>query len=170
MRDEISIRKYHTDDYSYCRDLWLELTQYHQQIYDDNSIGGDDPASGFDSHLEDYGLDSLWVAEYNSRIVALIGLIVSGTSAEVEPIIVNKLYRNKGIGKELLQFMINHVTNEGINYLSIKPVARNAKAIKIFHEIGFTTLGHIELFMSLKEDEIKKWRSEIKIHDLAFRF
>lgn len=170
MSEDVKIRNYKEFDYTLCQKMWIELTEYHQEIYADPSIGGENLAQGFKEHLEQYGGESIWVAEVDEIIIGLIGLIVRGKAAEVEPIIIKSSHRNKGIGKKLLQFIINHAIEKEIKYLSIKPVARNKKAIKIFHEMGFNTIGHIELFMCLKEKENKKWKTGIEIHDIPFEY
>ncbi len=170
MLDKVRIRNYKESDIALCQKMWIELTEYHQEIYDDPSIGGENLAQGFKDHLEQYGGESFWVAEEDEIIIGLIGLIVRGEAAEVEPIIIKSSHRNKGIGKKLLRFIINHAIEKEIKYLSIKPVARNKLAIKIFHEMGFNTIGHVELFMNLKEKESKKWKTGIKIHDISFDY
>ena len=59
----VAIRDYATGDYSACRQLWVELTEYHQRIYEDPAIGGDDPGVGFDDYLALPQRVSSWVAE-----------------------------------------------------------------------------------------------------------
>jgi len=170
MLEDVKIRNYKESDDVFCQNLWIELTEYHQEIYDDPSIGGENLAQGFKDHLEQYGGESIWVAEVDEMIIGLIGLIVRGKAAEVEPIIIKSSHRKKGIGKKLLRFIINHAREKEIKYLSIRPVARNKMAIKIFHKMGFNTIGHVELFMDLKEKENKKWKTGIKIHDISFDY
>ncbi|MBI4300887.1 MAG: hypothetical protein HY677_07095, partial [Chloroflexi bacterium] len=40
---ETTIREYRTADFEACRSLWGELTRHHREIYEDPTIGGDDP-------------------------------------------------------------------------------------------------------------------------------
>jgi len=37
------IRKYQPDDREQCRALWRELTEWHREIYEDTTIGGEHP-------------------------------------------------------------------------------------------------------------------------------
>jgi hypothetical protein len=53
--------------------------------------------------------------------------------------------------------------------VNIKPVARNASAIKAFHELGFRTLGHLQLFMSLERSE-DYWRDGMNVHGCRFDY
>ena len=59
---EIEIREYRPTDLSAGRDLWRQLTQRHRDIYDDQSIGGDDPGLQFDDYLATDELAGPWVA------------------------------------------------------------------------------------------------------------
>ncbi len=170
MSEDVKIRNYKVSDNELCQKMWIELTEYHQEIYDNPSIGGENPGQAFNEHLEKYGEENIWVAVVDKMIVGLVGLIVRGKEAEVEPIIISSAYRKKGIGKKLLRFIINHASKKEIKYLSIRPVARNKKAMKLFYEMGFNILGHIELFMNLKEKESKKWKTGIEIHDIPFEY
>ena len=48
----VGIREYASADYSACRMLWVELTEHHRRIYEDPSIGGDDPGGAFDDVID----------------------------------------------------------------------------------------------------------------------
>jgi hypothetical protein len=60
---EVAIRPYRPTDLEACRALWVELVQRHREIYQDPSIGGDDPGLYFDRHLAQVGAERIWVAE-----------------------------------------------------------------------------------------------------------
>lgn len=100
---EIIIRKYKPADREGCRRLWVELTEWHRQIYQDQSIGGTHPEDHFDKHLAEVGAGGLWVAALDSEVVGLIGLVVGEGDAEIEPLIVSKSYRSKGVGRRLVE-------------------------------------------------------------------
>jgi len=171
MLEGLIIRRYKDSDNVSCQNLWAELTEYHKEIYADPSIGGENPGQIFNTHIEKYGEEDIWVAEVGREIVGLVGLIVKGNEAEVEPIVISKSYRKQGIGGQLLKFIINHARERGTKYLSIRPVARNKEAMKIFYKLGFKIIGHIELFMDLeKKEERKKRKTGIDIHDLPFQY
>ena len=75
MSDDVRIRKYSPEDYDACRALWGELTERHRQIYSDDSIGRPDPGAHFDDHLARAGAERLIVAESESKVVGLTGLV-----------------------------------------------------------------------------------------------
>lgn len=111
---KITIRDYHASDFEVCRSLWVELTRHHREIYEDPTIGGDDPGWGFDAYMDNAQRRGMWVAEVEGQVVALSGLLVRGEEGEVEPVIVSSPYRRKGIGMMLVQ----HVVQEARSSLS----------------------------------------------------
>lgn len=100
-------------------------------------------------------------------IVGLSGLLWEGGEATIEPIIVDRRCRRTGVGRRLIETAIEESRRRGATDVNIKPVARNPSAIQTFHELGFRTLGHLQLFMSLDRDD-SYWRSGIEVHGRAF--
>lgn len=162
-----TIRNYQSRDREQCRNLWKELTEWHRKIYGDPTIGGEHPEDHFDKHLAKVGPNRLWVAIHNSKVVGLVGLIVEGEEAEVEPLIVSKAYRHKGIGKKLLHTVVSEAHNLDVKILTVKPVARNIQAIKFFYQQGFKNLGQIELCMDFCE---YPWKAGPKLFERPFNF
>ena len=163
-----TIRGYEHGDLQACRDLWVELTNHHRKIYGVDSIGGDDPGSQFDDHLVAVGPNRLWVAEVDERVIGLTGLIVDGTSGEVEPVVVTESERGRGFGKALLARVINEARDADIRLLSVRPVGRNSAALRFFHDAGFDVLGHIETFMDLRGERV--WVAGEEVAGRDFRF
>jgi N-acetylglutamate synthase-like GNAT family acetyltransferase len=167
VTDKIVIRKYRPIDKESCRGLWRELTEWHRQLYEDPHIGGLHPEDYFDKHLKKVGADLLWVALIDYRVVGLVGLMVEEEEAEVEPLIVSQPYRNRGIGRRLLETVIVEVRRLDVRFLSVKPVARNIETIKFVHKQGFKNIGQVELFMDLSK---KQWKKGLNLFDLQFNF
>lgn len=163
--NKLVIRKYLPTDKEICRNLWRELTEWHRQIYQDPSIGGSHPEDYFDKHLEKVRADHLWVATIDLRVVGLVGLIRTEEAAEIEPLIVSKPYRNRGIGKRLIEIVIPEAVSLGVKFLSVKPVARNREAIRLFYKQGFRNIGRIELFIDFSNQQ---WKKGLNIFDLDF--
>src|ERR671918_2424786 len=69
------IREYEERDRDACRALWVQLTQWHRDIYDDQSIGSGDPAGWFDSYLAEKEPVAVWVAELDERVVGFTGAL-----------------------------------------------------------------------------------------------
>jgi GNAT superfamily N-acetyltransferase len=166
----IAVRDYAPGDRAACRLLWAELTEHHRRIYEDPSIGGDDPGSGFGDYLALPERVASWVAESAGRVVGLTGLLDRGASGEVEPIVVTGPLRGQGIGRLLIERAAAEAAARGYQYLAIRPVARNVSAIRHFHEAGFRTLGgHVDLTMDLPGRQ-HRWLDGARLHGLEFRY
>ena len=154
-----------TDDREQCRTLWRELTEWHRHIYGDPTIGGDQPEDQFDNHLAEVGPQRLWVATCNAHVVGLVGLIKRNQEAEMEPLIVSEAHRRQGLGAQLTRTVISIARTLNVRMLSVRPVARNVQAIQFFHEQGFVTLGHIELFLDFSKS---RWNLGPQLFDCEF--
>jgi GNAT superfamily N-acetyltransferase len=166
----VLVRDYADGDYAACRLLWVELTEHHRRIYKDPSIGGDDPGSGFDDYLATTERVGSWIAEIEGAVVGLTGLFDRGTSGEVEPVVVTERLRSEGLGRRLIDHVVQEAQARGYEYLAIRPVARNVSAIRRFHEAGFQTLGgHLDLTMDLKRRR-HDWLQGERLHGLDFEY
>jgi GNAT superfamily N-acetyltransferase len=97
-------------------------------------------------------------------------LIVEGQEAEVEPIVVTPKYRSAGIGRALIRHVIDEAQKLQVRYLNVRPVARNIDAISFFHDAGFDTLGHIELFVDLRAPSSDTWEPGPELFGRAFKY
>jgi len=167
MAEKVTIRRYRRADRASCRRLWRDLTERHREIYCDPTIGGKDPGDHFDKHLTKVGEKNVWVAVIGEKVVGLLGMIIDDEEAEMEPVVVHHSHRGKGIGSALVMTAVKEAEKLGVKYLNVRPVARNAEAIKFFRAKGFENIGRIELFMDFSD---KNWRTGIEVHDLQFRY
>jgi N-acetylglutamate synthase-like GNAT family acetyltransferase len=148
--------------------LWRELTEWHREIYQDPHIGGEHPEDYFDKHLAKVGPEQLWVAVHESKVVGLVGLMSAEyDEVEIEPLIVSKAYRDKGIGTRLVKTVIAEAQKRGVKYLNVSPVARNISTIQFLYKLGFTNLGHIQLFMDFSN---YTWRAGPELFGHKFKF
>jgi N-acetylglutamate synthase-like GNAT family acetyltransferase len=162
-------RPYNREDYAACRLLWAELTEYHRTICDSPEIGGDDPGADFDEFMADRSRAGVWVATRDQTIVGLAGLLVDGAEGELEPVVVSVTCRGQGVGRRLIETVIGQATTQGLRSLKVRPVARNADAMRVFRKSGFGTLGHVELFMNLGESRTE-WNEGIEIHGESYNY
>ena len=166
----LSIHSYRSADKRACRELWRQLAEKHAEIYSDPRIARENVESFFDEHLERIGPTRIWVATVGSKVVGFVGLVVSGESAEdgeIEPLVVHKNYRGRGIGRSLADTAGREARRLGVKYITVRPVARNREALGFFREIGFDKIGRIELFIDLTA---KKWEQSIELHGMSFEF
>jgi N-acetylglutamate synthase-like GNAT family acetyltransferase len=164
----VTIRRYEEQDSAACRSLWAELARWHRALYDDPSLGGDDPGSGFDRYREDFAEARLWVAERKGSIVGLLGLIIRGKQAEVEPVVVSFDVRGQGIGRSLVETAVEAAQAEGVRQIKVSPVARNGTALRFFHGLGFDTLGHVDLLLDFERPK-GYWRERERLAEREFR-
>jgi ribosomal protein S18 acetylase RimI-like enzyme len=162
----VRIRVYRKTDLKACRKLWKELTEKHREIYSDPTIGGDDPGMFFDDHLRRVGSKRIWIAEEGGEVVGLVGLVVEGEDAEIEPLVVAKSRRGRGIGGTLAKEAMTAAKEvEGVKFITVRPVARNKEAIEFFRKQGLVNVGRVEFFTDLAG---KKWKKGLRIHGLDF--
>jgi ribosomal protein S18 acetylase RimI-like enzyme len=165
---KVVVRGYKDKDKEACRGLWSELTQWHRDIYDDSGIGGANPGLYFDEHLKKVGPSKLIVASIGSKVVGLVGYMEGEEEFEVEPLIVSKDCRDKGIGTMLLNEVKKRVAKQkGVKYLSVRPVARNERAIEYFCSRGFDKIGRIELFIDFTGRE---WKKDFRLFERQYEY
>ncbi|MCP4361412.1 MAG: GNAT family N-acetyltransferase [Chloroflexi bacterium] len=163
------IRHYKPGDLEACRYLWFELTDWHRDLYNSPTIGGENPGLLFDEHLTLVGADNIWVAEVDGNVVGLTGLISDVDEPELEPIVVNSSYRGLGIGRRLIETVMEAARQKGVRQLKVRPVGRNEQAIQFFHEQGFNVIGHIELFQDINAANQDVWRDGEKLAGKNFK-
>jgi N-acetylglutamate synthase-like GNAT family acetyltransferase len=146
------------------------MTQRHRDIYDDPTIGGKNPGLEFDNHVARVGPDLIWVAEADDALVGFVSLIHEGEEAEIEPIVVTGEARSAGLGHRLVEHAVEQAREMGVLCLSVKPVARNEKAISFFYDAGFRTLGHVQLFMWLGESVPGQWKKGPELFGKQFKY
>jgi GNAT superfamily N-acetyltransferase len=154
---EVHIRSWLPADLEECRNMWALLTQTHRELYNDQTIGGDDPGRQFDSYLEDTGAENVFLLVGEYGIIGMSGIQISEEEAVLEPLFIKPEYRGMGYSRHLVDFVISKARNAGVKFLSAKPVSRNSRAISVFRSQGFDTVGQIELFMDLKPEAGRKW-------------
>lgn len=165
------IRSYRDDDLEICRELWLQLTERHREIYETANIGGDNPGLQFDAHLDRVGREHIWVAELEGRVVGMAGMIPENHdgSPELEPIIVLPEARGSGIGRQLVEQVFAAARAMGSRDVVVSAVGRNEEAIRFYHEMGFDVIGYVEMFHDFRPRSEQPWRDGEEIADRRFR-
>ena len=165
----VEVRNYRPADLAACRSLWVELTQWHRQIYGSPEIGGADPGRKFDEHLEQVGAQRIWLATIDGEVVGMVGVIQTENEIELEPIVVSEHWRGRGIGRQLAERVVAEARTAGMGQLLARPVARNAAAIRFFHDLGFDALGQLELVLDFRPAPDQIWRPGATIADRDLR-
>ena len=166
----LEIRDYRESDYEACRGLWVQLTEQHRKIYDDPTIGGNNPGRHFDEYLASAARQKTWVAEAESVTVGMAGLMINGEEGEVEPVVVAEGFRSRGVGSALIGHAISAAKGMGVRFLSVRPLARNVEALRFFIEKGFNLVGYVDLFQDLQPGHGRRWKPGISIHGNELRY
>lgn len=166
----MEIRNYSAGDLEVCRSLWAEMVQQHRDIYNDQSIGGENPGLEFDKHLELIGEEKIWLAESGGEVIGFTSLIQNGEEAEIEPVVVSSGHRGKGVGEKLIKHAVEEARKLKVLCLYVKPVARNKDAVSFFYDCGFKTVGHIQMFMWLGESVPDMWKDGLDIFGRKFKY
>ena len=156
---DLTIRGYQDGDLETGREMWDQLTEAHRIIYDSPGIGGDNPGLQFDGHLAKVGAENLWLAERGGEVVGMTGLQPGSDegSLEIEPIVVTPEARGLGVGRALIEHLIDVIKDRGLRDLNVRVVGRNEDAIRFYHEMGFNKIGYLELFFDTTPEDEQIW-------------
>ncbi len=166
----VVIREYRDTDYNDCVALSRELAEHHADIYEVPHSILVDQGQWLDGLIHKEGYIGIWLAEADNRVVGFCGLFSYGEEGEIEPVVVSAAFRNKGIGAKLVRHVVTEAKNRKIRYLSVKPVAKNIRALALFARLGFDLVGHIDLFQDLSPKSDRKWKSGLVIHGVKLRY
>lgn len=81
------------------------------------------------------------VAKENDEIVGFAGLSTCLDEATLNNIVVKKSHRNRGIGGELLEALIELCSDLSMRTFTLEVDTENAPAIHLYEKFGFKNLG-----------------------------
>ncbi|TQL77561.1 acetyltransferase (GNAT) family protein [Stackebrandtia endophytica] len=148
----VEIRGFRPADHAACRDLWIEMVEDRRQMYDDPAVGGD-PGAAFEEYLTRLNLSGMWVADDDDTVVGFTGLLVWQRHGEVDPLVVTADRRESGLGSRLLETVSEEARRRRLEYLTIRPPARNLAGMHCAHQAGFTVLAEVTLRQDLTDHE-----------------
>ena len=89
----------------------------------------------------------MWVAEWNGKIVGMVGIIHNETHkpgvAELQRMSVSTSCRKMGIARKLLDQLIKHAREEGLEKIVLKTTSAQGPAIGLYKKYGFK---HVDIF------------------------
>lgn len=94
----------------------------------------------FKSELENENSKYI-IARLNDEIVGFAGIWVAIDEAHITNIVTKKSYRNKGIGKLLLENLILLSNSLNLNSITLEVKESNIPAIKLYEKFYFKKLG-----------------------------
>lgn len=78
----------------------------------------------------------LFVAELEGKIVGFVMIEITD-EINIENVVVEKSYRNYGIGTRLLEFVVDYAKSQNINTLSLEVSENNLTAYLLYKKFGF---------------------------------
>ena len=107
------------------------------------------------------------VAKYNNKIVGFAGIKVILDEADIMNIVVKKSYRNNGIGRSLLENLINLSLSLDCNSITLEVNEENQSAINLYTKFNFKKIGIRKNYYKdkngiiMKKDIIKNTQTNI---------
>lgn len=79
--------------------------------------------------------------EKEGALIGFIGVTLSADFADIESVFVDGDFRNKGVGKRLVDGAISFIKESGLDKILLEVKANNASAIALYEKCGFSRLG-----------------------------
>jgi len=77
------------------------------------------------------------ILKIEDKIVAVFELNIIFDTAEILIISVKPQYQQKGIGKEIMNYIINFCKSNNVKYIYLEVAENNQKAINLYKKFGF---------------------------------
>jgi len=96
-------------------------------------------AESFQKFLLNYNPDNdrLWCAEHNGNIIGCIGIVDHGERAQLRWFLINPHYRRIGLGKKLLQELLDFAEMKNYRSIYLDTTSDLDKAISMYTRVGF---------------------------------
>ena len=83
----------------------------------------------------------------NEKLIGVTGLWFctrhySGKSVELDHVIIDENYRNKGLGKEFMIWIENYAKGKGYEAIELNTYVQNYPSHKFYYNLGFEILGY----------------------------
>ncbi|WP_232699982.1 GNAT family N-acetyltransferase [Brevibacillus daliensis] len=147
---DISIRNAHQDDYGSLLSLFRQVHDLHVFERPDLYIENPTPVGKeiFESQLIDVkqhifvatiGLEIIGVVVTKEEDITENSFVKARKILFVNSLCVSETYRNKGVGKRLMQYVIDFGESLKVDSIELGVSEKNASAILFYESIGMTT-------------------------------
>jgi len=151
MDTDFTIRAGRKDDAVEAARLWMRSAEEHtahDRIYE-TAPGAEKTMRRFLADVANSGYSFLFVAAAGDRTVGFIsGELRQGsptflprTWASVDDVFVEPEYRNRGMGRALLQSVSDWAQERGADGISLQVAAANARGRKFYEDLGFREIS-----------------------------
>lgn len=139
MKENIQVRIADIDDLEDCVKLLAQLFAIEKEFTSDTCRQRD----GLTLILQNKSIGEILVADNDNVICAMVSLLYSVSTALgakvaiLEDMVVDDVYRNRGIGKILLESAVKHAEKKGCHRITLLTDSDNAIARKMYRSEGF---------------------------------
>lgn len=139
MKNNLIIREAHKDDINMLIELLRELFSIEEDFVFDNGK----QKRGLEMMLEDRNNRRIFAADLDGKVVGMISGQILVSTAEgaasvlVEDVVVDRVYRERGIGKELLLNIQNWAILKGAKRMQLLADKHNTSAIDFYRHFKF---------------------------------
>ena len=95
-----------------------------------------------------------FVAKEEKEIVGFVGTLINVDFTEITNIVVKKDFRKLGIGKMLLEKIIEEAKKNGKNLIYLEVNENNVNAINLYKKYRFEEVGRRKKYYNQKDDAI----------------
>lgn len=81
------------------------------------------------------------VAIIDNKVVGYGGMLVVMDEGDITNIVVDESYRKLGIGRKIVEFLIEEGEKKGCNSYTLEVRVSNEPAIKLYNKLGFVSEG-----------------------------
>lgn len=135
-----SVRELRATELEQLRPCLQELAAYHNKVslyfkgvYP--RITDEERLKKFNTELKD-NMALIGVVMYSREIAGFCKLSFAGTDGNLDILIVREKYRNRGLGKKLMEWAIASFKERNVKLLQVKVVTGNP-AVKLYEKYGF---------------------------------
>lgn len=103
----------------------------------------------------------IFIVEDQGRVIGVAQLdylqyltYQGGRRAQIEGVRVHQKYRNKGVGKQLIQFLIEKARQNGCHLVQLTTDITRRNALKFYESLGFVP-SHIGMKLHLKDKKVE---------------
>ncbi len=156
MDTDFTIRPGRKDDAAEAARLWMQSAEEHtahDRVYE-TAPGAEKTMRRFLADVANSGYSFLFVAAEGDRTVGFIsGELRQGsptflpkTWASVDDVFVEPEYRNRGMGRALLQSVKAWAQERGADGISLQVAAANSRGRKFYEKLGFREISVYQVF------------------------
>ena len=156
MNRDFTIRPGRREDAVEAARLWMQSAREHtahDRVYE-TAPGAEKTMRRFLADVANSGYSFLFVATAGDRTVGFIsGELRQGsptflpkTWASVDDVFVEPEYRNRGMGRALLQSVKSWAQEKGADGISLQVAAANSRGRKFYEDLGFREISVYQVF------------------------